>query len=357
MRDPPEPRDLQFTDPEVAQLIVANAREYAFILMDDEGCIRTWSQGAESIFGFTAEEAVGQPCSLFFVASDVATGAPASERERARAHGRAEDSRWHLRRNGERFWGNGVTMRLSDGSGFLKILRDETASKLADEQRVLLLNELNHRIKNTLATVQSIAEQTLRSGKVEAATRESLTSRLLALSQAHDVLVQENWSAADLHAIVSQAMAPHLPAEAGVLEANGPPLRVNPHQAVALSLALHELATNALKYGALSASEGRVTITWNVWLDGEGRRYMNLLWEERGGPPVKPPQETGFGTRLLAKTFGRESGGRARLEYRPTGVQCVLDLPLSSPAETPILNVDAERRKGRPPLGSAGPEA
>jgi len=329
---------------EVAELLIANAREYAIILLDHEGRIATWSPGAELIFGFSPEEAVGRSLHLFFVASDVAAEAPELELETARKEGRAENSRWHVRRNGERFWGNGVTMRLSDGSGFVKIMRDETPSKLADEQRVLLLNELNHRIKNTLTTVQSLAEQTLRAGNVEASTRESLTSRLLALSHAHDVLVQENWAAADLHTIVGQALAPHARGD-GSVEVNGPPVRVNPQQAVALSLALHELATNALKYGSLSSADGRLAVTWNTALDGHGRRYMNLLWEERGGPLVAEPEQTGFGTRLLAKTFGRESGGSARLDYCPGGLRCVLELPLSDHAETPILNVEAERTR------------
>ena len=237
-------------------------------------------------------------------------------------------------------------MGLSDGSGFVKILRDETASKLADEQRILLLNELNHRIKNTLTTVQSLAEQTLRAGNVDAGTRDNLTSRLMALSHAHDVLVQENWAAADLHAIVAQVLAPLTRPEGG-LQVNGPPIRVNPHQAVSLSLGLHELVTNAVKYGALSTLEGRVSVSWNTALDGQGRRYMNLLWEETGGPPVSPPSDRGLGTRLLSRTFGRENGGDARLDFQPAGLRCVLELPLSDPAEIPILDVEAERTRSR----------
>lgn len=329
-------------DPAVAELVIENAREYAILLLEDDGRICAWSPGAERLFGYSAPEVLDRSFEMLFLESDRAAEAAPRELETARRTGRAEDSRWHLRRGGERFWGNGVTMRLENGSGFLKILRDETPAKLAEEQRLLLLNELNHRIKNTLATVQSIAEQTLRSANVDEQTRRSLTHRLVALSQAHDILVQENWSAADLHAIVEQALAPH---GGRAFEVSGPPVRVSPQQAVALSLALHELVTNALKYGALSVSAGRVTITWNVAQDGQGRRYMNLLWEEAGGPAVRKPERGGFGTRLLAKTFGRESGGQAHLEYRRAGLRCVLELPLSTAGETPILNVEAERRR------------
>ncbi|WP_165842821.1 sensor histidine kinase [Phenylobacterium deserti] len=329
---------------EVAELLIANAREYAIMRLDDDGRILTWSPGAQLIFGFSPEDAVGELAHIFFVASDIAAKAPELELEVARREGRAENSRWHVRKDGGRFWGNGVTMRLNDEAGFVKILRDETASKLADEQRVLLLNELNHRIKNTLATVQSITEQTLRNAKVDAGTRESLTSRLMALSEAHDVLVQQNWAAADVHAIVAKALGPHAHGD-GRLNADGPPLRVSPQQAVALSLALHELATNAVKHGALSTPAGQIAITWNTALDGEGHRYMNLLWQETGGPPVSQPQETGFGMRLLAKTFGHENGDAAHVDFSPEGLRCVLDLNLSSAAETPILDVDAERRR------------
>jgi two-component sensor histidine kinase len=216
-------------------------------------------------------------------------------------------------------------------------VRDETARKRADEQRVLLLNELNHRIKNTLATVQGIAEQTLRAGQVDLRTRENLADRLVALSKAHDVLVEENWAGAELDAIVRQALAPHA---GGVrFQVEGPPVRLSPQQAVSLSLALHELATNALEYGSLSVEAGTVAVTWNIELDGQGRRRMNLLWSEAGGPVVFKPEQTGFGTRLIIRHFGRESGGSARLDYAPDGLRCVLELPLSGPGELPILDL------------------
>jgi PAS domain S-box-containing protein len=326
-------------DPVIAELVVANAREYAIMILDERGIITAWSQGAERIFGYSADEILGRPVAELFVPSDVAAGAHQAELDTARTDGRAEDSRWHLHKNGGRFWGNGMAMRLETGGrrGFLKILRDETKSKLADEQRVLLLNELNHRIKNTLATVQGIAEQTLRAAQVDPRTRENLTERLLALSKAHDVLVDENWAGADLEAIVGHALAPH--DQAARFQVDGPPVRLSPPQAVSLSLALHELATNAVKYGGLSTAAGTVAVTWNIAVDGHGGRHMNLLWEESGGPTVRKPEQTGFGTRLITRHFGRESGGSARLDYEPDGLRCVLQLPLSGPEEIPILDL------------------
>jgi two-component sensor histidine kinase len=223
----------------------------------------------------------------------------------------------------------------------LKILRDETRTKLAEEQRVLLLNELNHRIKNTLATVQSIAEQTLRAGRVDRVTREALANRLIALSQAHNVLVEQNWAGADLHAVIRQALAPHEREGATVFAAEGPRVQLSPQQGVSLSLALHELTTNAIKYGALSNPGGRIAITWNVAQNGQGHRFLNLLWEENGGPPVGAPERTGFGTRLIARSFGADSGGSAHLHYRTEGVRCVIELPLS-PAEDARMMVVGE---------------
>lgn len=325
----------------IAKLVMANAREYAIIVLDDAGAIRSWSVGAERVFGYDASEMVGQPVDRLFLAPDVAADAPRQELDRARQNGRAEDSRWHLRKDGERFWANGVTMRLDEGAarGFLKILRDETASKLADEQRVLLLNELNHRIKNTLATVQSITEQTLRAAKVDLPIRQSLTNRLLALSKAHDVLVAESWAGASLHSLIDETVALHRREDTKAFEVDGPPVRLSPQQAVSLSLVLHELATNSIKYGALSVADGCVRITWNVAQDGEGRRNLTLLWRESGGPVVRPPEQTGFGSRLIAQTFGREGAGRTRIEYPPEGVRCVVEAPLSTADEIPLLDM------------------
>jgi PAS domain S-box-containing protein len=331
-------------DPAIAELIVASARDYAIFTMDEDGRVTSWSPGAERVFGYTRSEALGLDAAVLFTGPDRAAGSDVLERETARENGRAEDSRWHLRKSGESFWGNGVTMRLERGplKGFLKVVRDETAAKLAEQQRVLLLNELNHRIKNTLATVQSIAEQTLRAGNVDASTRQSLTNRLIALSEAHNLLVEENWASADLADVVAQALAPHEGA-ALPFEVEGPPVRLSAQQALAISLVLHELATNALKYGALSVAAGRVSVTWNLFQDGEGRRYVNLLWAERGGPPVVAPRRGGFGTRLISRSFGRESGGRATLDYRSDGLQCVMQLPLSDVQEIP-MDVDQLRR-------------
>jgi two-component sensor histidine kinase len=280
-----------------------------------------------------------------FTAPDVSANAPGLEIEKARRQGRAEDSRWHLKKNGERFWANGVTMAIqkSDAPVLLKITRDETPLKVADEQRILLLNELNHRIKNTLAMVQSIIANTLRAKNVDPAVRTDLTNRLIALSDAHNVLVEESWAGADLMTIVQGALRPFAQDHFEVFRCDGPPTRLSPRQAVSMALVLHELATNAVKYGALVKRSGIVSVTWNQAVDSMGGRHLTLLWEERGGPPVTVPERSGFGSRLISRSFGNESGGRAHVEFAPEGVRCVVELSLSTESEMPMLSLDQGR--------------
>jgi two-component sensor histidine kinase len=161
---------------------------------------------------------------------------------------------------------------------------DVTQQTLAAEHRQLLVNELNHRVKNTLATVQSLAHQTLRDADSLAAAKSMLTARLLALSNAHNVLTRENWEGASLPEVVHEATRAHDDPAAPRIDAAGPDLRVGPRVALALSMALHELATNAAKYGALSTDAGAVQVRW----ERSGERSLALTWRERGGPPVSP---------------------------------------------------------------------
>ncbi|WP_454762211.1 sensor histidine kinase [Caulobacter segnis] len=325
---------LDQNDAELAQLIVDNALDYAIFTMDAEGLITRWGRGAEKILGYSRAEALGMNFAALFSRSDREAGMSGAELQTAMIKGRAEDTRWHQRKSGERFWANGVTM-IVDGSSptaLLKILRDETPAKLADNQRVLLLNELNHRIKNTLTIVQSIAEQTLRAGGDAAATRRSLIDRIIALSQAHDVLVEQNWAGADLLTLARQAVAPHDRTGVAVIM-DGPEVRLSPSQAVSMSLIIHELGTNAVKYGALSTQTGTVTLSWNLAQNGLGERSLTFLWQEAGGPTVHPPASRGFGSRMITRAMKENASGEARLEFPAEGVRCVLVMPLSVEAE------------------------
>jgi len=200
---------------------------------------------------------------------------------------------------------------------------DVTERLQGEEQRTLLINELNHRVKNTLATVQSLAMQTLREDEQNKAALALFSSRLGALSRAHDILTNEHWKGAQLRQIVDQSVAPFRTTDR--IDVGGPDARVTPKQALALSIALHELGTNAMKYGALSNQDGRITLAWSV---DEGALHMN--WRENGGPPVTPPTRSGFGTRLIERSLTNDLGGEARILYLPAGVVAQMSTPLEA---------------------------
>ncbi len=223
--------------------------------------------------------------------------------------------------------------------GMLGVLADITEAKLedarirADRTRLaqsesrqrLLINELNHRVKNTLATIQSLARQTLRDGVPAIEARERLTDRLLALSTAHNVLTRENWESADLDDIAREAVRPYDDPEAPRIRIEGPRARLAPHVALAVSMALHELATNAQKYGALSAPRGHVALHWTT---SPTPGAVDLEWRESGGPPVATPSSRGFGSRLISGLTA-ELGAPAAIDYARGGVVCRLRAPVA----------------------------
>lgn len=209
--------------------------------------------------------------------------------------------------------------------GAVNTLVDITHRKADEERQRLLINELNHRVKNTLATVQSIAQQSLR-GCPEHEV-QWFQGRLVALSQVHDVLSDENWQGAGLRRLLARVIAPLVRPDDQRFEATGPDLFVPPRMALSLSLALHELTTNAGKYGALSCPEGRVRVSWSLTRCTGGRRLC-LRWEETGAPPVQPPSRTGFGSRLITRGVAHELSATVRLDYPETGVVCEIDAPL-----------------------------
>lgn len=210
---------------------------------------------------------------------------------------------------------------LGDGMGI--VFRDVTELKHAEAHRELLINELNHRVKNTLTMVQAIATQTFKG--VDAGAREDFEQRLLTLSNVHSLLTDESWESAELHAVIRASLRPHLGGARERLAFVGPDLRLRPKGAVALSMALHELGTNALKYGALSVEGGSVSLTWTT---DQGR--FRLRWQERGGPVVTQPNRTGFGSRMIERGLSAELQGEVRIDFRPDGVVCTIDAPLES---------------------------
>jgi two-component sensor histidine kinase len=211
--------------------------------------------------------------------------------------------------------------------GASKIARDISERKQQQQHRELLINELNHRVKNTLVTVQSFAMQTLRNAKTTAEGREAFETRLVALSRAHDLLTQEHWLGASLNKVVADTTAAYSgDGQEPRFHVAGPIVRLQPKAVLALSMALHELATNAVKYGALTNITGSVEITWRL-IPGDPQRF-ELRWAESGGPPVKMPRRRGFGSRLVEQGLAQDLAGEARLTFAPGGVVCTIAAPL-----------------------------
>lgn len=214
----------------------------------------------------------------------------------------------------------------------LSISRDVTdewraVSELKDslDRQAILTGELEHRIKNTLAMVGAIANQTMRGDSV-AAAREAFAARLMILSRAHDLLTRTSWLSAPIKDVVEGALAPHRTGE-NRIHASGPAFELPPKQALALAVAVHELATNAVKYGALS-TRGNIDIAWSNELV-ESQPRFHLVWTESGGPAVDVPaaSQKGFGSRLIERMLANDFGGTVKTHYRPDGVVCELIAP------------------------------
>jgi PAS domain S-box-containing protein len=210
------------------------------------------------------------------------------------------------------------------------ITRDVTEHKNEEETRLHLQAELNHRVKNTLATVQSIANQTLANAADLDEAGTTLNARIHSLARAHDVLTRENWQGASLREVIAGALSPQAPRSGRRFKFGGPEVELSPRQALALVMAIHELSTNAERYGALSVPGGRVFINWDVTMR-EGKRHFWLEWEEVGGPPVTEPSRQGFGSRMIEAALAAELGGTARIDYRPLGIVFTIDAVLPSP--------------------------
>ena len=201
---------------------------------------------------------------------------------------------------------------------------DITERKKAELHLRLLVNELNHRVKNSLATIQAIAAQTFHAARSLPQAQEAFSARIVALAEAHDLLTRENWEGADLSDLLTRLEALHggpLHADVGRFVFSGPPVRLSPRMALSLSMALHELATNAVKYGALSIPTGQVRIAWSV-ASGPVHPRLTLTWTESGGPAVSPPTRRGFGSRLIERGLASELSGEAHIDFLPHGVVC-----------------------------------
>jgi PAS domain S-box-containing protein len=226
----------------------------------------------------------------------------------------------------------GAPLRLADGRVVeLGLTRDVTERVQAQKAQRRLIDELNHRVKNTLATVQSIAMQTLKQSATLEEFGRCFENRLISLAKAHDVLTRTQWRGAGLCDLLKMELAPY-PDQTAL---DGPDVELPAPASLALSVVIHELATNAVKYGALSVPEGRVEIAWRRSPPGEGPGRLDLEWAERGGPPVRPPEKQGFGMRVIRRIVERDLEGRSDLDFAPGGLCCRLSVPIGRSAASP----------------------
>lgn len=316
---------------ELGTLIIENAADSIFV-MDLEGRIVLANAMAEQTFGWSKEELLGKvlhdvvhhhhPDGRPFPMSECPLGQVFISRSILRRH---EDVFVH--RDGTPIHvacSNAPVMLNGTMVGAVLIAVDITERKRAEERQRLLMHELNHRVKNTLATVQALIMQTLRNSSSSSEAAAAIDARLMALSRAHDVLTREQWESASLHEIVAQAIEPFT---ASRFRCDGPEIRLPPSKALGIAMALQELATNATKYGALSNAAGEVRLSWRSE-DGTDGAGLHISWEEKGGPPVVPPAKRGFGTRLIERSLAQEFEGRATIAFEPAGIVCSMNMPL-----------------------------
>jgi len=297
---------------------IVESNEDAIVSKNLEGIISSWNSGAERLFEYTADEAVGQPITIIIPPDRLDEEGEILTRIR---RGERID---HLETVRQRKHGGQVNVAVTispvkDAEGRIvgasKIARDITEQKRTQERINVLAREAEHRSKNLLATVSAIVN--LSRSDTPEGLKDAIGGRIRALSNVNSLFVATRWTGAELSAIATQELAPYLGEDDGRVRIEGPQAVLEPDTAQALAVILHELATNAAKYGALSDAKGTVELKWARAADGR----LSLRWAERGGPKVRPPERQGFGSRLIERTIA-QLDGNARLDWRPEGLVC-----------------------------------
>ena len=308
---------------------IVESSDDAIISKDLNGIITSWNKGAERLFGYMAEEIIGKSITTLIPPDHLD-----EERtiiERIRRGQRIE----HYETVRQRKHGSLINISLSVSPiknaagkivGASKIARDITERKRAEAQISALAREAEHRAKNVLANVQAAVR--LSQSDTPDGLKKVIEGRIQALSNVHRLFVQSRWAGADLHSLVRDELAPYCQQGEERASIEGPTLLLKPDVAQAIAVTLHELTTNAAKYGAISVPEGRVQIEWQT-LD----RRVTFRWTETGGPPVKPPQRQGFGTRVMASMIREHLTGEITFDWRPSGLVCEIKIDGSAIAQ------------------------
>ncbi len=303
----------------------------AIIIKDLNGIITSWNAGAEHIFGYMPEEAIGKPVNIL-IPQDRENEEPAIL-ERIRRGERIDHFETRrVRKDGAPLEISLTISPLKDATGKIigasKIARDITARKQGEAQIRYLASEAEHRTKNILATVQAAVQLTHAENIAD--FKKSVEGRIQALANVHRLFVESRWAGAELHELIAEELAPYRRGDGTRVSIEGPKLLLEPNAAQTLAVVCHELATNAAKYGALSVANGRVVIAWTSTSD----RRLVLRWNETGGPPVTMPTREGFGTRIVGKMV-QQSKGEVRFDWRPEGLAFEVTMYVS-PAQQPV---------------------
>jgi PAS domain S-box-containing protein len=302
--------------------------------MDRNGLVTSWNPGAERVLGWSSEEILNCTADVIFTPEDRAAGAAEQERIQAATSGRANDDRWQQRKDGKRFWASGLMMALGEpDQGFVKILRDRTEQHLdgerlrqSQERQAVLMAELQHRTRNLLGLAQAIALQTLRRHPSLAEFERDFTRRLNALGRVQALISGADYRDVPLHDLVAAELQAHHDdrQHPDRVRLSGPAVRLSTAAAQALGLAIHELATNAVKHGALAHGSGVLTVDWRLE-ERKDTTWVVLVWKEAGvALPPGAGARSGYGRELIERALPYQLAAETRLDFEPDGIRCTI---------------------------------
>jgi two-component system, chemotaxis family, CheB/CheR fusion protein len=316
---------------------IVESSDDAIVSKTLDGTITSWNPAAEKLFGYTSEEAIGRPIAIL-APPDRASEMP-EILERIRRGEKVDHYETRRRRKDGSLIDISLTVSpIRDETGRIvgasKIARDVTLRKQAEERQRMLTADLSHRVKNILTVVQVLAERSCAKATSVAECLETFRGRLQALNAAHNALIADDWKWASLPSLIRTTLEPYLGPEDRIRLDIGD-VRIDPDIAVTLALGVHELATNAAKYGALSSPDGRVSLVAHI-RTGENGGELHLAWQEDGGPAVGAPATAGFGTTMLGQAIEFQHKGRVELDWRKGGLVCRVALPLAKAASAQV---------------------
>jgi PAS domain S-box-containing protein len=305
---------------------IVESSDDAIVSKDLNSIVTSWNYGAERLFGYKAAEVVGKHISILFPPDKVSEEIDILARIR-RGERIEQYETVRRRKDGTLFDVSLTVSPVKDENGRIvgaaKIARDITDRKRAEAQRELLVAELSHRVKNTLATVISIQQQSFSKALSIEDARHSFGARIRALAQTHGRLAEGAWAGVALKTLLHDELAPYSGDDGGNIRIDGPAVTLTPKSALTLGMAVHELATNAAKYGALSVKNGLIAIAWTI-----ESGVLTIHWTERGGPRVTQPSRSGFGRVLLERALASDLQGEVSMDFAPQGLTCTIALPL-----------------------------